>query len=140
MSPAFLSGIEAAFPNARVTLDKFHLVAMLTKAVDETRKESGRYRALRGTRWLWQKNPSNLSDAQKAALQDFLESNDFSKTARAYSFKLQFQGMFQHGKNAAQRIFDAWLDMTLESGLKHVEKVASTFFSQYPNIRHTIDL
>lgn len=137
MSPAFLSGIAEAFPKAKVTLDKFHLVAMLTKAVDETRKdESGRFRALRGTRWLWLRNPSSLSTSQRAELQSFLESNDFSKTARAYSFKLQFQEIFFYSRRVAARIFDSWLDMALESGLKHIEHVASTFFRMREMILH----
>ena len=137
MSPAFLSGIAEAFPKAKVTLDKFHLVAMLTKAVDETRKEdSRRFGALKGTRWLWLKNPSNLSERQRRELQSFLESNDFSKTARAYSFKLQFQELFFHSRRAAANIFDSWLDMALESGLKHIEHVATTFFRMREMILH----
>lgn len=137
MSPAFLSGIAEAFPRAKVTLDKFHLVAMLTKAVDETRKEESRkFGSLRGTRWLWLKNPSNLTPSQRAQLDTFLEANDFSQTARAYSFRLQFQEIFFHKRRAAARIFDSWLDMALESGLRHIEHVASTFFRMREHILH----
>jgi transposase len=129
MSPAFLSGIAQAFPNASVTLDKFHLVAMMSKAVDDTRKEEAkRFKGLQGTKWLWLRNPSNLSERQKEEIKSFLESNDFSLTAKAYGFKLQFQELFAQKKRTAQRLLDAWLDRALESGLQHVEKVATTFF------------
>lgn len=129
MSPAFLSGIREAFPQARVTLDKFHLVAMMSKAVDDTRKEeSKRFKELKGTRWLWLKNPSNLTERQQLELEGFLQENDFSLTAKAYGFKVQFQELFLEKKRIAERLLDAWLDRALESGLKHVEHVASTFF------------
>lgn len=140
MSPAFLSGISASFPNSEVTLDKFHLVALLTKAVDETRKEEGRrFRELKGTRWIWLKNPANLTSAQKQQLEDFLESNDYSKTARAYSFKLQFQELFVHKKRAAEKLLNVWLDRALESGLAHIEKAATTLFRMRELVLHWFD-
>lgn len=129
MSKAFLAGIAASFPKARVTLDKYHLVALLTKAVDNTRKdESKRFRQLQGTRWLWLKNPTNLTDGQREDLKGFLLANDYCKTAQAYGFKLQFQELFSHRRQAAERLFDAWLDRALESGLAYIEKTATTFF------------
>jgi transposase len=140
MSPAFLSGIEAAFPNAKVTLDKFHLVAMLTKAVDETRKtEAKKYKALQGTRWIWLKNPNNLSSAQHEALKGFFLENDFCLTAQAYSLKLQFQELFLLKKPAAERFFNLWLDRALESGLRHIEGVATTFFKRKEMILNWFD-
>ncbi len=44
MSPAFLSGIKSHFESSVITLDKFHLVALVSKAVDETRREGARRR------------------------------------------------------------------------------------------------
>lgn len=129
MSPAFLSGIQEHFPGARVTLDKFHLVAMLSKAVDATRKEeSRRYHALKGTRWLWLKNPAKLTARERLALGTFLSENDYSQTAQAYAFRLQFQEIFRHPKPVAAKLFHAWLDRALESELLHIGKVASTLF------------
>lgn len=129
MSPAFLRGIREFFPGARVTLDKFHLVALLTKAVDETRKEESRqYRKLKGTRWIWLKNPDNLTDRQREELKAFLIQNDYCQTAQAYGFKLQFQELFRHPRQAAEKILAAWLDRALESGLQHIERAAGTLF------------
>ena len=129
MSPAYLSGIREAFPDARVTLDRFHLVAMLTGAVDETRKEEARrHKSLQGTRWMWLKNPANLTARQREELKGFFLENDYCDTAKAYSFKLQFQELFGYRKLAAKRLFEAWLHTALESGLKHIEKVAGTFY------------
>lgn len=129
MSPAFLSGMKEAFPDARVTLDKFHLVAMLTKAVDETRKtESKKLRALGGTRWLWLKNATNLSQTQWQELLGFLAEHDHSSTAKAYQLKIQFQELFGYRKAVAKRLFAAWLDKALGCGISPIERVASTLF------------
>jgi len=140
MSPAFLSGIEATFPRAKVTLDKFHLVAMLTKAVDETRKgESKQYKALQGTRWIWLKNPSNLNSSQQQTLKQFFLQNNFCLTAQAYGFKLQFQEIFSLRKKAAERLLNLWLENALESGLRHIEDVATTFFKRREMILNWFD-
>ena len=127
MSQAFLLGIKEAFPDARVTLDKFHLVALLTKAVDETRKEEARkQKRLAGTRWLWLKNPDSLSDRQREHLKSFFLEHDYCQTAKAYSFKLQFQELFGYRAIAARRLFEAWLANALESGVPHIERTAKT--------------
>lgn len=140
MSPAFLSGIREAFPRARVTLDKFHLVAMLSKAVDDTRKEESKtFKSLKGTRYLWLRNPSSLSEQARETLRGFLRQSGFTQTAQAYAFRLQFQEIFGFDKRVASRLFDAWLDQVLESGLKHVEKVATTFFGMRQLILNWFD-
>jgi transposase len=38
MSPAFIKGVKEHLPNARVTFDKFHVIAHANKAVDQTRR------------------------------------------------------------------------------------------------------
>jgi transposase len=135
LSPAYRSGIREAFPDASITLDKFHLVAMLSKAVDETRRsESRHYSTLYGSRWMWLKNPESLNTKQQHQLRSFLTNYAFSDTAKAYHLKLQFQALFFQQKTIATKLFDAWLDLALESGLKFVEHVATTFFRQRESI------
>jgi transposase len=129
MSPAYLSGIEHAFPNARVTLDKYHLVAMVSRAVDLTRRdESATYRALRKTRFLWLRNPESLNAGHKEKLRAFMLEFGFSMTANAYALRLQFQDIFMNNQRVATKLFDAWLDNALESQNPHIAKVAETFF------------
>jgi transposase len=128
MSPAFLSGIKEAFPHARVTLDKFHLVAMLSKAVDDTRRsESAKYKALKGMRFTLLRNPATLKTHEQADLKNlFLESN-YCKTAHAYTLRLQFQELFSYGSNYAKRLFGVWIEQAKASGIPAIEGVAKTF-------------
>lgn len=46
MSPAFLSGVAEQLPEARVTVDWFHIVQTFTRSVDEVRKLEGKERAM----------------------------------------------------------------------------------------------
>ena len=64
----FLSAIKENLPNAEIVHDKFHIVSYLTKAVDEVRRKEHKVLiidgddALKGTKYLWLKNPDNWSD------------------------------------------------------------------------------
>lgn len=135
MSAAFLSGIAEHFPKADVVLDKFHLVKMLSEAVDETRRsESKSVRDGKGTRFLWLKNPSRLKEEEKDKLQGLLDGPAYSKTAEAYRLRLAFQDLFNQSKRRAGHYLATWLDAALECGVDAVEDVAETFFKMRDKI------
>ena len=65
MSPAFISGIENSFPNASITFDKFHVMKLMNEAIDKVRREEQSHNVLlKKTRYLWLKNPENLTIKQ----------------------------------------------------------------------------
>ena len=93
MSPAFIKGTAEHLPNAAVTFDKFHAVKIVNDAVDQVRwAEQKGQSVLRGTRYIWLRNPANLSDRQQATL-DSLPTRHL-KTARAYQIRLAFQDLY----------------------------------------------
>lgn len=49
MSLAFISGVTKHLPNARITVDKFHVIAHANDAVDKTRRIE---KSLKGLRWM----------------------------------------------------------------------------------------
>jgi len=135
MSPAFLSGIRRHFPKARITLDKFHLVALVSRAVDQTRRTESRVcKSLKRTRWLWLKNPSKLSAAQKIRLDTALQADPFTQTAKCYSLKLEFQELFGVPKEMARQEFYRWIAKALESNVGAMQEVAVTLFNAAQNI------
>jgi len=94
MSPAFIKGVADNLPEAAVTFDKFHAVKIINDAVDQVRRaEQKTQAALRGTRYIWLRNPANLSERQKATL-DSLPTQHL-KTARAYQIRLAFQDLYE---------------------------------------------
>jgi transposase len=94
MSPAFIKGTADHLPEAEITFDRFHVMKIINQAVDQVRRAEQREQAvLKGTRYLWLRNPNTLS-ARQAALLDSLPSQTL-KTARAYQIKLAFQELYQ---------------------------------------------
>ena len=105
MSPAFISGTAASLPEAAITFDKFHAVKLINQAVDKVRRAEQRgHGLLKGTRYLWLRNPENLSDRQHAMLDALPKRN--LKTARTWRMKLAFQELYEQPTPAAAT---AWL-------------------------------
>ena len=76
MSPAFIAGTAESLPNAQITFDKFHVVKLINEAVDEVRRAEQNSRTeLNKSRYLWLKNPHNLSDRQRTQLESLSGSN-----------------------------------------------------------------
>jgi transposase len=62
-------GIADSLPKAAVTVDRFHAVKIVNEAVDRVRRAEQKAQAvLKGTRYLWLRNPENLSERQRATL------------------------------------------------------------------------
>jgi len=73
MSPAFIKGSEVNFPRTKITYDKFYVMKNINEAVDQVRREE-RYENefLKRTRYIWLKNPENLTKRQKKYLHLYL--------------------------------------------------------------------
>jgi transposase len=83
MSPAFTKGTAEHLPGAAVTFDKFHAVKIINDAVDQVRRaEQKTQRLLTGTRYIWLRNPANLSEHQRDTLASLPTRH--LKTACAY--------------------------------------------------------
>jgi transposase len=107
MSPAFIKGVTENLPNAAITFDKFHAVKIINDAVDQVRRaEQKRQSVLRGTRYIWLRNPANLSERQRAML-DSLPTRHL-KTARAYQIRLAFQDLYQQPAETAAGFLKKW--------------------------------
>ena len=90
MYPAFKGGAREHFPNAKIVYDKFHIVKMMNDAIDNVRRsEYQSNKELGKTRFMWLKNPENLSDRKIAKIQTIKDLD--TKTAKAYKFKLGLQ-------------------------------------------------
>ncbi len=135
MSPAFVGGIQDTFPKASITLDRYHLVALVSRAVDVTRKVELSVRpALKKTRWLWLKNPSKLSAGDALKLKETLETQAFPMTGKAYGLRLAFQELFKIPKHKAFHAFHEWVGMAISSDIPAMVAVATTLFNARKNI------
>lgn len=95
MSPAFISGIREYFPEARITFDKFHVIKMMSEALDEVRrKEQQTFTELKGSRWIWLRNEKNLSKAQRELLNGLIGSKSAPQTTRAYGISQSLKRVY----------------------------------------------
>jgi transposase len=111
-------------------LDRFHIMAHISKAIDEVRaqetrtlKEKGYEPILTKTRWLLLKRPENLTDRQESKLSDLLQYN--LKSVRSYLLKEEFQLFWlYHSPYWAGQFMDKWCTKTMRSKIEPMKKVA----------------
>jgi len=88
MSPAFIKGVGESLPDARITFDKFHVVAHASAAVDATRRlEQRADPSLKGMRWTLLKDRGDLSDKGRADLDAIIAKAATKRTARAWLYR-----------------------------------------------------
>jgi transposase len=127
MSPAFISGVEKQFPEASLTFDKFHVMKIINDAVDQVRREEFKDRIeLKGTRYIWLKNQTNLKESQSELLEQLTIKRLNLKTSRAYHIKLNFQEMYQQPFEFAEAFLKKWYFWATHSRLEPIIKAAKT--------------
>ena len=91
----YLKVISKRCPNALNILDRFHVKSHLTKAVDETRKldvaklkSERKEEVLTKSKYIFLKNPENLTDKQAVKLKELLSCN--LRVMRAYLMQCCF--------------------------------------------------
>lgn len=121
--------LERELPDAVLVFDKFHLIRHLHEAVDTVRRqEAARLKKdhpelLKRTRYIWLKNPENLTDKQKARL-GYLERLNL-RTHRAYLLKESFRELWQYSRRGwAQRFLNKWFWWATHSRLKPMRDFA----------------
>ena len=125
MSPAFIAGAANFLPEAAITFDRFHVMKFLNAAVDSVRRQEVKQNPLlRKTRYIWLKNPCNLSEGQQKQLATLSKEN--LKTARAYQLKQTFQDIYFYIKEpaAAAEALEKWLKWADRSKLPPMRKFA----------------
>jgi transposase len=112
--PPFKESYGPYLPNARLVIDKFHVVRMASDALEEERKKhqatldrNERLKMKKSIRWLTLKRPSSLAPQEQEALK--LVRTGIPVLAEAYDFKEAFYGIYDEpDKVSAMRAFEAW--------------------------------
>jgi len=105
----YRDGIKENFVNARLTIDRYHILQLLNRAVDEVRRREQRNSpGLKKTRYIWLKKQTNLTARQREDL-PYLRRRH-RRTARAYELKLEFEDLWQLRADQAAGYLDDWCD------------------------------
>ena len=111
-------------------LDRFHIMANMSKAIDKVRaqeakelKDKGYDPVLTKSRWLLLKRPENLTEKQETKLADLLQYN--LKSIRSYLLKEEFQ-LFWSYKSPywAGQFLDKWCTKTMRSKIEPMKDIA----------------
>ena len=145
MWPSFFETVKAKAPLATLVFDKFHIVRQLTEAVDKVRRQEINDKGkehkelLAGTRYLWLKNPWNLTDKQKSSL-SFLETLNLT-IHRAYLLKESFRDFWQSdSRETAVKFMGQWFTWAMESKIKPMQDFALLLKRHEENILTYFDM
>ena len=102
------------------------------------RTEQKSQTVLRGTRYLWLRNPTNLSGRQRAALESLPTRH--LKTGRAYQIRLAFQELYdQSSLEAGASYLKAWYFWATHSRLPPMIEAARTVKRHWDGILRWFD-
>jgi len=140
MWAAFRKVIRSRCSQAIHVLDRFHVMQLMSKAIDETRREEvrnlrtqGKQPMLTKTRWVLLKRKSNLSGEQRIKLRELLKCN--LRTVRAYLLKEDFQNFWRYSAVwAARRFLKEWTTQAMRTRNEHIKKFARTMRKHEPEL------
>ena len=96
MSPAFIKGVGAHLPHARLTFDKFHVVAHASQTLDTMRRQEQKVDPqLKGMRWALLKDMHKLNLAQVTDLNALVRQYATNRTARAWLYREQLREILE---------------------------------------------
>ncbi|MFN0250332.1 MAG: ISL3 family transposase [Kofleriaceae bacterium] len=117
--------------DAKIAFDKFHVASHLGDAVDRVRRlEHRELRAegddtLKGSKYLWLMNPSNMTDPVHVATFEALRALSL-KTARAWAFKEAAMCLWHYvSPGHARNTWRRWIAWARRSKLEPIKRVAA---------------
>lgn len=135
----FIKVVGEQLPHACIVHDKFHIMSYLNSAVDKVRRQEHRELqaqgddTLTGSKYLWLKDPRNLTTQQEDAFAALLEIN--LKAGRAWAHKEQFSAFWNCPSEKRARIFfQQWHGKAKRSKLAPLKAAADTIKRHIENI------
>ncbi len=151
MSAAYAKGTGIALPNAAISYDRFHVVAMAIEAMDkvrraEMREEPGAVDAalgdterstLRGLLWGMRKNPSGWSRSQSNTMHWLQHST--LKSARAWRLKMALREVYARARthNSIEQAgvdLRSWLSWARRCRLEPFKTLATTIKDRFESV------
>jgi transposase len=147
MWDAFITSTKTHAPQADIVHDRFHISKYLNEAVDKVRRAEHKEfmkeddETLKGAKYLFLKNPGNMTDAEMARFKSL--RMDKLKAGRAWSIKETFSEFWNYSyQTSAEKFFQRWYWWATHSQLRPIADVAKLMKRHLPNIltylRHLI--
>ncbi len=139
MSPAFIAGLTKYFPTTQITFDRFHVVKLLNKAMDDVRKaERRKHDSLKGHKYTFLKKNKNLSEHQRIAKYDFTQ--DYPILGEACRLQELFNDFWDfYDREQAESFLAYWCDMVADSDIAPFKKFVATIKKHWYGIANYTD-
>ena len=143
MSAAYTKGVGECLPNAQISYDRFHVVAMANEAMDSVRREEvkeqpkvveevfgdKKSKLRKSLAWAMRRNPCDWS-ANHAGAMHLLQRSRL-KSARAWRLKMALREVYakatqSNDEEAAKVNLKAWISWASRSRLEPFKKLAKT--------------
>ena len=136
MSQAFINGVTEHLPNARITFDKFHIIAHASGAVDKTRRiEQKSDPDLKGLRWALLKDRERLAPAQRADLDALIARATSKRTARAWLYREHLREILDRKQiNVVSSLLKQWCTNVMRSKVEPMKEVARMIRTHFDGV------
>ncbi len=141
MSAAYVKATKQSIPLAeeKIVHDRFHVMQLATKAVDQVRRGEHRQLKLDGdnrlakTKYIWIKSQENLSEKQRSLLEDVFTLQ--LETGKAWAYKEMLRDLWHHDEAAsATTYFKDWYRRVIHTKLEPMKKLARTIKERIENV------
>jgi transposase len=131
MSSAYYQAVREALPHVDIVFDRYHIMALMNQAIESLRRDQQKElddlgkETLKGNRFLLLRNYEDLKPDRKARLDALLEANE--PLFIIHSMKEQLRLFWdKESWEAAKTFLETWCQDALQSGIKHLVRVAKT--------------
>jgi len=148
MSAAYAKGVSLALPNAQISYDRFHVIAMANEAMDGVRRQEmstqpqavkealgdNDRKLLKSLTWGMRRNPGDWSARQTNAMHWLQRST--LKSARAWRLKMALRAVYANAaagndREQASKELKDWLSWARRSRLEPFRKLAKTLSERF---------
>lgn len=139
MSGPYESAVREILPKVDVVFDRYHVMALCSRAIDEIRREQQNrcntvgLKALKGQRFLLLKNFEKLGMCEKSSLEALLEVNKPLSIAHTMKEQLRLFWTKPNSQEGA-RALGWWIIEAMESEVKELVRVARTLIEHFKGL------
>jgi len=134
LSPAFISGGMKAFPKAKITFDRFHVVKLLNEAMDTVRKQEAKEHAfLKNQKYNFLRHFNDLSEKRQKQVSDAITL--YPTLGEAYRLKVLFNDLWTMPDPKSARAFmDDWMAQVETAGIQAFKRFSKTVKAHWSGI------
>jgi transposase len=133
MSPAFVAGVRDSLQEAEITYDRNHIMKLANDALDDVRNAEARENPyLKGSKYLWLRNPKNLSLTLEQRLRGLRTLT--RKTASAYGVVRGLSTFFELPIALAKPYLKRWYQWARSSRIDAMKEFALTIKRHWDGI------